>query len=251
MKQIYFRRSENAELYPLHAGYYQCPSENCYGPHVRDYYILHCILSGKGVLINKGGSRTVSVGEMFLIREGEPATYIADKNEPWEYVWIAFSGIRAKQFNELPDIIDIPTDIDSKIFKYVNKGERSTDPYTAILYEMTYRLFEINKCEEQDDIVREVHRYIKFNYAEDITISGLAAKFGFERSYLYRIFKQRYGVGPKDYLTRVRLEKAKWLLGRGYSVAECAYMVGYSDSFIFSKAYKKCYGVAPSLDDHT
>ena len=97
-----------------------------------------------------------------------------------------------------------------------------------------------------------MHQALIFSeYAEDITISGLAAKFGFERSYLYRIFKQRYGVGPKDYLTRVRLEKAKWLLGRGYSVAECAYMVGYSDSFIFSKAYKKCYGVAPSLDDHT
>ena len=64
----------------------------------------------------------------------------------------------------------------------------------------------------------------------------------------YRLFKGKYGIGPKEYLTRVRLNKAKWLLSKEYSVAECASMVGYSDTFTFSKAYKKFYGVSPSLD---
>lgn len=83
---------------------------------------------------------------------------------------------------------------------------------------------------------------------DNVSIAGLADEFGFERSYLYRIFKQRYGISPKEYLTRIRLEKAKWLLARGHSVAECAYMVGYSDAFSLSKAYKKYYGIAPSHD---
>ena len=83
---------------------------------------------------------------------------------------------------------------------------------------------------------------------ENISIGGLSTAFGFERSYLYRMFKQRYGISPKEYLTRVRLDKARWLLARGYSVAECAYMVGYSDAFALSKAYKSMYGIAPTHD---
>ncbi len=251
MKQIYLRKTENGELYPLHIGHYECPSLNTYGPFVRDYYIVHCVIRGKGVLINATGTHPVSKGEMFLIREGEPATYIADKDEPWEYVWIGFSGERSSLFDSLPDVMNIPADLDVRLLEYVKRDTRSTDIYTAILYEMMYHLFDSDENGEELDRIRDVHRYLKYNYMENITIAGLAARFGFERSYLYRVFKQRYGVGPKEYLTRVRLDKAKWLLSRGYSVAECAYMVGYSDAFIFSKAYKKHYGVAPSLDEST
>ena len=247
MKQIYLRKAENKELYPLHVGHYKCPSLNSYGPFVRDYYIVHCILGGKGVLINKDGTHPVAKGEMFLIREGEWATYVADEHEPWEYVWIGFSGERSVRFENLPDIMNTPSDLDKKLREYVKQDTRTTDIYTAILYEMMHHLFDADK-EEQSDRISEVHRHIKYNYQENITIAGLAAMFSFERSYLYRLFKQRYGVGPKEYLTRVRLEKAKWLLSRGYSVEECAYMVGYSDAFSFSKAYKKFYGISPSYD---
>ena len=249
MNQIYLSSTENKELYPLHVGHYPCPSGNSYGPFVRDYYILHFILGGKGVLINKNGTHPVFTGEMFLIREGEPATYVADRDDPWEYVWIAFSGKRASSYARLPDVMDIPADIDEKLYRWVNDGARSPDIYTSILYEMTYHLSDFDKTAEEDKTVQVVHRYIKYNYQENITISGLAAMFGFERSYLYRLFCQRYGIGPKEYLTRVRMDKARWLLSRGYSVSECAAMVGYSDYFTFSKAYKKFYGVSPSHDD--
>ena len=251
MKQIYLHKTENTELYPLHIGRYACPSGNSYGPFVRDYYILHFIRSGKGVLINKDGSHPVATGEMFLIREGEPATYVADREDPWDYVWIGFSGSRAKSYAALPDIMDIPADIDEKLFRYVNDDIRSPELYTSLLYEMTYHLSDCDNNKEQDKTIQVVHRYIKYNYQENITIAGLAATFGFERSYLYRLFKERYGIGPKEYLTRIRLSKARWLLSKGYSVAECASMVGYSDTFTFSKAYKKFYGVSPSLDINT
>ena len=81
---------------------------------------------------------------------------------------------------------------------------------------------------------------------EDITVDRLGREFGFERTYLYRIFKQRYGLSPKEYITAVRMEQAKKLLLGGYSVKIAAYMVGYQDEFNFSKAYKKRFGVPPS-----
>ncbi|MBR3681603.1 MAG: AraC family transcriptional regulator [Clostridia bacterium] len=248
MEQIYLGKTGNGELYPLHVGHYVVPGGNSYGPFVRDYYVLHAIHSGKGVLINQNGSHEVSAGEMFLIRPGELTTYVADENDPYEYVWIAFSGSRARQFDDMPDVLNTPEEMYAKLYEHVINGEKSTDPYTALLYEMMYSLFKESSTEEQEEIITEVHRYIKYNYAENITVSRLAARFGFERSYLYRLFKARYGVGPKEYLTRVRLEKAKWLLSRGFSVSECAFMVGYSDAFTFSKAYKKFHGISPSFE---
>ena len=249
MLLMHFTCSENKELYPIVTGYYECPSSNSYGPHVRDYTIVHCVLRGKGVLYNSRGAHKVSPGEMFIIRKGEVTTYVADKDEPWEYVWLGFYGERAALFDKIADVLETPGDIDTKIYKYVQQGEQNSDIYTSILYEFVYHLFSNSEDEHSDQRVRHVHRFIKYNYMDGVTIAGLADAFGFERSYLYRIFKERYGIGPKEYLTRVRLEKAKWLLAQGYSVAECAYMVGYSDAFSLSKAYKKHYGIAPSHDD--
>ncbi len=249
MLLTYFSASENGDIHPLLVGHYKCPSLNIFGPHIRDYHIIHFVLSGKGTLMNARGTHHVSKGQMFIIREGELTKYIADKDEPWEYTWLAFSGKRTSLFDNAPDVIKTPAEIDIKLFEYVKRGERSPDIFSAILYELIFHLFTEGSTEPADERLRNVHRYIKYNYMNEITVAGLAADFGFERSYLYRMFKKKYGMGPKEYLTQVRLDKARWLLARNYSVAECAYMVGYSDPFSFSKAYKNRYGVSPSLDE--
>ena len=251
MKLIYFSGSEDVDLHPLLVGHYQCPSSNKYGPHIRSYHILHLVLNGSGTLINERGSHPVSKGEMFVIRSGENTTYIADKNDPWEYTWIGFCGRRTSLFDNAPDVIKTPADLDRKLYEYVKRGDKSPEIFLSILYELMYHIFATDDNEPRDERIRRVHRFIKYNYMNHITINTLAAEFGFERSYLYRIFKQRYGIGIKEYLTRIRLENAKDLLTRGYSVAECAYMVGYSDAFALSKAYKKRYGISPSQDKVT
>lgn len=248
MKLLYFSESEDIDLRPLLVGHYQCPASNKYGPHVRRYYLIHFVLNGKGTLINDKGSYVVSKGEMFLIRPGENTTYIANKSEPWEYTWIGFCGSRASMFDNAAEVMKTPVELDKKLCEYVKRGIKSPEIFLSILYELIYNIFLTDDNEPRDERIRHVHRFIKYNYMDHITVENLAAEFGFERSYLYRIFKQRYGIGPKEYLTRIRLENARDLLRRGYSVTECAYMVGYLDSFSLSKAYKKLYGVSPTQD---
>ena len=71
-----------------------------------------------------------------------------------------------------------------------------------------------------------------------ITVSSVSDYFRFERSYLYRIFKNYTGMSVKEYITKTRLEHAAILLKNGYSVIETAFAVGYNDPTNFSKAYK-------------
>jgi AraC-like DNA-binding protein len=80
----------------------------------------------------------------------------------------------------------------------------------------------------------------------DLRVEELAHTFGFERSYLFRIFKARYGMSVKDYITKTRMENAKKLLMAGYTVCETAGLVGYEDEFNFSKAFKRYFGISPS-----
>jgi AraC-like DNA-binding protein len=83
---------------------------------------------------------------------------------------------------------------------------------------------------------------------KDISAGDIAKDFGFDRSHLYRIFKERYGTGIKAYITEVRMAHARGLLLLGHRVSDAAYMVGFHDEFNFSKAYKKHFGYAPKTD---
>jgi AraC-like DNA-binding protein len=81
---------------------------------------------------------------------------------------------------------------------------------------------------------------------ENVTISGIAESLGLNRKYLARIFKESRGISMQECLISKRLHEAKKLLLSGYGASESAYMVGYSDPFGFSKAFKNKYGVPPS-----
>ena len=96
------------------------------------------------------------------------------------------------------------------------------------------------------DTIDGVLRYLEFNYMKEISVERLSQEFGFERSYLYRIFKRKTGKSIKECLITIRMDTAKRLLERGYSVKSTAFSVGYKDEFTFSRAFKSFFGQSPS-----
>lgn len=88
--------------------------------------------------------------------------------------------------------------------------------------------------------------YINENYSEKITLNSIADSVGFSKYYISRLFKQHMGVTIIDYLIKVRLDKAKELLGKGeYSIKQISFMVGYSDPNYFTWSFKKYLGISP------
>ncbi|AZK45939.1 response regulator transcription factor [Paenibacillus lentus] len=89
--------------------------------------------------------------------------------------------------------------------------------------------------------------YIHEHYAEDITLAGLADKVYISRNYLSMIFKNITGETFNNYLTRVRIEKARELLmEKKVLVYEVAEMVGYKNVPYFSTVFKKITGMNPT-----
>ena len=67
-----------------------------YGPAVREYYLIHVVVRGRGKFLKNGKAYEIGEGDAFLIRPMEVTLYGADKDNSWEYYWIGFRGDKAK-----------------------------------------------------------------------------------------------------------------------------------------------------------
>lgn len=90
-------------------------------------------------------------------------------------------------------------------------------------------------------------RHIAGHYAEEITLTGLAACCSMNRSYFCRLFRELTGRTAMAYLNEYRLAKAKaMLLTTSCSVSEAAAAVGFSDNGYFTRKFRELYGVTPT-----
>ncbi|MCR5398710.1 MAG: response regulator [Lachnospiraceae bacterium] len=96
-------------------------------------------------------------------------------------------------------------------------------------------------------ILLKIEKELEENYAENITLKNLSAKYYVNSSYLGQLFKKRYGISFKDYLSRVRIDKAAVLLLKSdKKIAEIANEVGYHDTDYFIDRFIELKGCTPA-----
>ena len=100
MKESWLAQNPNGvgELSFLFCGRQNCAPGDSVGPAVREHYLLHFCLSGRGVYQAQGRSYAIGPGEGFLILPDEVTSYQADQSEPWTHIWVGFHGSRAAIF---------------------------------------------------------------------------------------------------------------------------------------------------------
>ncbi|WP_378107390.1 response regulator [Cohnella cellulosilytica] len=109
------------------------------------------------------------------------------------------------------------------------------------------RLTELPNIELLKSELRQTIRYIEEHYQEDISLQEVAGSIPMSESNYSRLFKKQTGVSFVEYLTQLRMEKAKELLLRpDEKVYEIALAVGYQDSRYFSQIFRKYTGDTPS-----
>jgi YesN/AraC family two-component response regulator len=94
--------------------------------------------------------------------------------------------------------------------------------------------------------IRKVMQYIDNHYDEDITLEEVSSILNLSPQYFSRVFHEKAGVTFVDYLTRIRIKKAKeWLTYSESNVQEVCYKVGYKDPNYFARVFKKTVGMTP------
>ncbi len=93
--------------------------------------------------------------------------------------------------------------------------------------------------------IRQSRAFIEKHHSEKIELENMAAAAFMSRFHYIRIFKQIYGITPRQYLRDLRISKAKELLKKGLSVTRVCYDVGYKSLPTFSSAFKRGTGYSP------
>lgn len=245
----------------LDAMIYTCGNETCapshsYGPVVRSGYLIHYILSGKGIYKTDGHIYHLSQGDAFLIRPNTLIYYEADRFHPWTYTWIGFQGIKMEEYFKRTSLLDEPCFhyekddrvrlCHEKMFEAYNLPENRDLMMNSIMYEYLYLLASkfprkaIPPKEKKISYVEEALRYIENNYAQAVNIQVIASHLNIERTYLYRLFKDITGSSPQEYLLDYRIRRACTLLKEtSLPINDISRSVGYNDALYFSRLFRQ------------
>lgn len=110
-----------------------------------------------------------------------------------------------------------------------------------------WRIISNLKINQSDLLIRQLCEYIAQNSDKRITLSMAANEFNFNTDYLGKLFKLKNGENFNDYVTRVKMERARYLLSyHKYKVYEVAIILGYKDGDYFSRLFTKYNGVSPN-----
>lgn len=263
-KTFTLNHTDNIELNLYQYGEESCHKGHRYGPAVRQHYLFHYVISGTGTFYSESGAFPVVAGEGFLIHPHDVTTYCADKKDPWHYMWLEVDGLIAARI-----FAECHLSRQSPIYRpNLNKDNVSALGYLRQIVEhgdehrlkvqgLCYLFFStlISNTHDQraplrDDKTRHLQKAIKKienRYHEPLSVESLAAYCNINRSYLCRLFKSAYGIGPKAYLLNFRMSIALSLLkNSNTAIKVVGISVGYENQLHFSKAFKKMHGVSPA-----
>lgn len=207
--------------------------------------------------------KTVGKGSLILYRPSEFQYIVSNSENPLVYVGSSFSG------KALEDLI-MKTELGSVEIEYIGFNHDLVNHFKELvshilLMKHTYILFgqlmkilgEMESCLENRDILEQSHAkqiallnqsidYMFMHYNESISVSDAARVSSYSTSRYQYLFKQYMKVTPTQFLTTLRINKAKdHLCYSNLTIQEIALSVGYNDPFYFSKLFKSNTGLSP------
>ncbi len=251
VKDIFLVNHGFQDINPLLMGTEECKPGHCFGPTIREHYLIHYVISGEGFFETEGKRFRVKAGDLFLIRPQQLTLYGTGQENPWRYSWVGFGS--SFDLEEIFCKHVISARECGSLFEQMLEGEKLE--YSRELF-VCGKLFELisylsqkvqTQSSRMDRYVPMAKNYIESNYASsDITVDTIAKALHLNRSYFSTIFKQQTGKSPQQYLVDYRLEKAaQYMMLYGYSPTEAAISCGYPDIFNFSRMFKKKFGLSP------
>ena len=260
---------QTSELYLTNSGIQNCKPGHSYGPGKREQHHMHFVLGGRGVLKTNGQVYEMEKGDIFFLQAGEEATYKASKSQPWQYAWVAFGGDNAEVYLDYTGFSvqapvqrsQVPNEVYQAVIEQMIQERDATIASeltrTSLLYKLLSMLAEARLlCERtgktvfdypHETYVSYAQEYMDYHYAH-VKINDVASYVGVNRTSLTMMFKKVLGVSPQEYLIETKMSKAAILLTETEeSLHEIAAAIGYGDAFVFSKMFKKRFGVPPSI----
>ena len=228
------------------------------GKRIYNDYSLHFITKGEGDYIINEKRYHLKRGEGFLIPPGVLNEYIGDKVDPWEYVYIGFTGKGSEKI-----ITDMGLDKNNPVFTFSEdlisdiylmhaagknkalKGYGILGRFLLIISSLVTKGTSISQW-SSENYVKKAKQYINDNFVYDINVENVAEHIGIDRTYLFRLFKIYEKTTPSAYILNKRLgNAAQKLRETDASITEIALSSGFNDVPHFYKAFCNKFKISP------
>jgi AraC-like DNA-binding protein len=242
-------------------------------PHIHgNLYEFTYILSGEGYIFANTTQTKVGKGDLFLSTPYELHKIISSETSPLRYCFLAFQFIENSPMDIILKSNKLETlDEHSRLINNAYYGDsfhelfteiQSTLPYTEEYFEYLLKAFVLRVIREFLHIQNtspycthinnskllcfSIINYINDHLIEIDSLSNIAKDLNYNYAYLSRVFQNTMGQTISSYYIDKKLERAKQLLEENQlSIVEIVEKLQYSSLYVFSKTFKKKYGISP------
>ncbi len=250
--------------------------------HFHDFNKIVILIRGNITYCIEGKSYELQPYDLVLVNAGELHRPIVNNGGTYERIIIYISPEFLKSYQqtdynlgfcfnkavaEKSNVLRMPTMKKSKLYQVCRELAASfydTD-YASELYQnilflefmiqlnraAVHDTFSYMDTTAQNDKILLVLAYLNEHLDEDISIDLLAEHFFTSKYYLMHSFKEETGYTIGNYLATKRLRYARELIHGGMPVTEACFECGFKNYSTFSRAYKKKFGVSPTLRQTT
>ena len=250
---------------------YVGPCRSC--PTLRDYYMLHYVLSGRATSWINGRPFPLEAGQCIVYHPNDLVEEEAEDGASATFLRLAITGFQSRLYFSMMGITrENPVFpwkgnqiMEENIETILSLGS-STEALTVHTSEqMVLRLKRQNalnlilmECLQNPsvllppvspkmDYVEKAIIYMEEHCFAHITIADIAKNIGLSRSHLFTHFKKITNRSPQEYLSMIRVQKAcEFFRNPSVTVTDVASSLGYDDPHSFSRLFKQIMQVTPS-----
>ena len=149
---------------------------------------------------------------------------------------------------------NLPSSVQNEFSKLFYNRYRSEPWCVAETFSSLYRIYaqalrsKYKSYSQSSKKTTDAIKYILENYTEpSLSVSSISKHVGISETHLRRLVKSKLNMSPVQYITSLRIEKAKnMLLSSNCMISEIASFCGFADQYYFSREFKAAVGISPT-----
>lgn len=240
-------------------GHYYCDDPYCIDREYWDTLLVILVEKGSIHLHYHDKDYTASTGDILLFDCALPHRYTA--NVYAEFYWAHFSGANSLEMYHFltrengsilyhaPHTQKAAIQLRNLVRQFSTNQLIHDAEHSRLLYNMMCYLMESRGTETalpENSPTQQAVKYIQSHLGEDLSLKRLSDEVHLSPSHLIRVFRSNLHYSPHEYIVRMRMDRAKYLLkSTDMPIKAIAIEVGYGTESSFTGAFTEKIGVSP------
>ena len=250
-------------LYVQEAGHLKSRDRHISRRSHLDSYLFFIVLSGNGTVSIQNNSYTLHPGDHVFLDCRQPYFHESSADDPWELLWVHFNGTAMDGYwqyftgHQKSSVFHTgaAAQFQTLLEQLLTLEETRSTNRELLENELLHRLStELLLWQKEKETaghtdstlskLQEIRSYLDAHYTEKLSLDALANRFYISKYHMSREFKKSFGITMGNYLTSLRITKAKEMLRfSDLQIETIARNCGIEDNSYFNKVFQKAEGV--------